>query len=220
MKINRRGALVAVVGAVAVVAAATFASVALADSAGRPNATTGAAPSPSASGSHHSGQGKGNGDHRFGGFGGFGGPRGFGGFGGLGGFGGFGGFGGVGGAGVVHGQFTVRTKTGFVTEDFQTGTVTARSAHSVTVKSADGYVEVWTLGAATTVREQGKAVGAAGLKVGETVRLIGTGSSGGTTARVIQVRPAGKPAAGAAGSGGEAPSTPSSTQPPQGSSQA
>jgi hypothetical protein len=128
---------------------------------------------------------------------------------GPGGFGRFGGFGGLGRGGlggVVHGQVTERTSSGgYQTVDVQTGTVTAVSSSSITVKSADGYSATYVVVGSTEVNAQ--AAGISTVKVGDTVDLTATVSGRmATAASIIDVTsirssrgsfnvPAGPPAA-------------------------
>ncbi|HXW46936.1 MAG TPA: hypothetical protein VEL03_19245 [Streptosporangiaceae bacterium] len=109
--------------------------------------------------------------HRFrGGFGGFG-------FGGPGfGFGGFG--------GAIHGQLIEpKSGGGYQTVDVQRGTVTAVSSSSITVKSADGFTATYAVAGSTEVNAQ--AAGIATVKVGDTVSIVATVSSGKATAASI-----------------------------------
>ena len=106
------------------------------------------------------------------------------GFGGFGRFGGFGGLGLGGLGGVVHGQITERTSSGgFQTVDVQTGTVTAVSSSSITVKSADGYSATYVVISSTEVNAQ--AAGISTVKVGDTVELTATVSGRTATAASI-----------------------------------
>jgi hypothetical protein len=103
---------------------------------------------------------------------------------GPGGFGRFGGFGGLGLGGVVHGQVTERTSGGgYQTVDIQSGTVTAVSPSSITVKSADGYSATYVVVSSTEVNAQ--AAGILTVKVGDTVELTATVSGGTATAASI-----------------------------------
>jgi hypothetical protein len=104
--------------------------------------------------------------------------------GGPGGFGRFGGFGGLGLGGVVHGQVTERTSGGgYQTVDIQSGTVTAVSSSSITVKSADGYSATYVVASSTEVNAQAAGIGT--VKVGDTVELTATVSGGTATAASI-----------------------------------
>ena len=106
------------------------------------------------------------------------GPGGFGRFGGVGGFG----LGGLGG--IVHGQVTERTSSGgYQTVDVQSGTVTAVSSSSITVKSADGYSATYVVISSTEVNAQ--AAGISTVKVGDTVELTATVSGHTATAAGI-----------------------------------
>jgi hypothetical protein len=169
MKITRRGAVkVGAWSAAVFTCVAVFSSAVYAASS---SPSSKASPSPSPSG--HPGPGH---DQP-----GFGGPGGFGAL--------AGGGGGFGGGLVVHGQDTVRTKTGYQTIDFQVGAVTAKSGNTLTVTSTDGYKLVWTLNSKTVIRDLGKAVTASALKTGQTIRISGTATGAGATARIVQVRP-------------------------------
>ena len=47
---------------------------------------------------------------------------------------------------VEHGEVVVQTKDGDKTVDVQRGTITAITASSITVKSADGFSQTWAFG--------------------------------------------------------------------------
>jgi hypothetical protein len=71
----------------------------------------------------------------------------------------------------------------FVTHDLQRGDITAVSATSLTMRSADGFTRTYVLDATTKVRI-GKATAAAGdLKVGEKVRVRGVQAGSTWTAK-------------------------------------
>jgi hypothetical protein len=125
---------------------------------------------------------------------------------GFGGFGGFGGLGLGGLAGVLHGQVTERTSGGgYQTVDVQSGTVTAVSSSSITVRSADGYSATYVVISSTEVNAQAAGIGT--VKVGDTVELTATvAGRTATAASIIDVTsirssrgsfsfPAGPPAA-------------------------
>lgn len=91
-------------------------------------------------------------------------------------------FGGLGGA--IHGQLTEpKSGGGYQTVDVQRGSVTKVSSSSITVKSADGYTATYVVSSSTEVNAQ--AAGIATVKVGDTVSLTATVSSGKTTADSI-----------------------------------
>jgi hypothetical protein len=94
--------------------------------------------------------------------------------------GGFGfGFGGP--FGAVHGQFVVpRSGGGYQTIDTQRGSVTAVSATSITVKSADGFVKTYQVASSTNV--DGKRDGIAAVKTGHRVAVTATVSGSTDTA--------------------------------------
>ena len=103
-------------------------------------------------------------------------------FGGFGGFP-FGGFG-MGSGGLVHGQFTEpKSGGGYQTVDVQNGTVSAVSASSVTVKSADGFSATYAVTSSTVV--DAKAAGIGSVKKGDTIFVTATVSGGAATAANI-----------------------------------
>ena len=89
------------------------------------------------------------------------------------------GFGGV--FGAVHGEFVVpRSGGGFQTIDTQRGAVTAVSATSITVKSADGFIKTYQLMSSTNVDAQRNGIGS--VKTGHQVMVMATVSGGTATA--------------------------------------
>ncbi len=115
-------------------------------------------------------------------------PKAFGGPGGRPGFGGkrapFG-FGGVGPA--LHGEFVAaKPGGGYQTVDIQQGQVTAVSASSITVKSADGFTKSYTVTASTLVDAQRDGIGS--VKNGESVSVQATVDGGTATATDITDR--------------------------------
>jgi hypothetical protein len=87
---------------------------------------------------------------------------------------------GPGGGGVVHGVYTVPNGSGFRTLAEQTGQVTAVSATSLTVKSADGFAQPYTVEPSTVVDSQ--AGGISTVAKGDTVRVQATVSGAKQTA--------------------------------------
>lgn len=69
------------------------------------------------------------------------------------------------GRNIAHADITMQTKKGFVERRIQRGTITAMTASQLTVKSADGYLSTYALGAKHPE---------AAVKVGVEVRAIGT----------------------------------------------
>lgn len=99
---------------------------------------------------------------------------------------GFGSLGGIGGLGfgAVHGQITVpKSGGGYQTLDVQTGSVTAVSSSSITVKSADGYSKTYVVTSSTEVNAQ--AAGINTVKSGDTVVLTATAAGSKATAASI-----------------------------------
>jgi hypothetical protein len=97
--------------------------------------------------------------------------------------GGFGlGFGGP--FGAVHGQFVVpKSGGGYQTIDTQRGAVTAVSATSITVKSADGFVKTYQVVSSTNVDAQRDGIAA--VKTGHQVAVTATVSGSTVTASSI-----------------------------------
>jgi hypothetical protein len=99
--------------------------------------------------------------------------------------GGFGfGFGFGGPFGAVHGQFVVpRSGGGYQTIDTQRGAVTAVSATSMTVKSADGFVKTYQVVSSTNVDAQRDGIAA--VKTGHQVAVTAAVSGSTVTASSI-----------------------------------
>jgi hypothetical protein len=95
---------------------------------------------------------------------------------------------------ALHGEFvTAKDGGGYETIATQQGEVTAVSATSITVKSADGYSRTYTVNADTKVNNSGKI---ADITTGETVRIRAVVSDGTATATSISdntARPEGGP---------------------------
>ena len=81
---------------------------------------------------------------------------------------GLGGLGGPGGA-VVHGIYTIKSGSSYKTVAEQVGQVTAVSTTSLTVKSTDGFVQVYVVQSSTVVDSQ--AGGISSVANGDTVRV-------------------------------------------------
>ena len=94
----------------------------------------------------------------------------------------FGGFGGPGGN-VVHGEFVVPHGSAFETLDVQTGTVTAVSSSSITVKSDDGFSKTYDVTADTLVNSARDGINS--ISNGNTVRITATVS--GSTATAVDI---------------------------------
>lgn len=86
--------------------------------------------------------------------------------------------------GMVHGQFTApKPGGGYQTVDVQRGAVSAASASSVTVKSADGFTATYAVTSSTVV--DAKAAGIGSVKQGDTIFVTATVS--GTTATAANI---------------------------------
>ncbi|MGI5174852.1 hypothetical protein ACQEVZ_00765 [Dactylosporangium sp. CA-152071] len=92
---------------------------------------------------------------------------------------------------VEHGEGVVHTKQGQVNVAMQNGTLTAVSASSVTVKSADGWTRTWTMGDNLRVVEHRHTLQPGALTTGTKITIAGTTSGTGTsetyTARIIRL---------------------------------
>jgi hypothetical protein len=86
---------------------------------------------------------------------------------------------------LLHGEFVVQTQDGTKTLVVQRGTVTAVSATSLTVKSADGFTLTWTVGSPLHVVVNRVQAHFSAIAVGATVGVAGVKESGTPTARLI-----------------------------------
>jgi hypothetical protein len=83
--------------------------------------------------------------------------------------------------GAVHGQFVVpKSGGGYQTVDTQRGSVTAVSATSITVKSADGFTKTYQVVSSTNVDAKRDGIGS--VKTGHQVAVTATVSGGTATA--------------------------------------
>jgi hypothetical protein len=119
------------------------------------------------------------------------------------------------GGGLIHGEFTVpKSGGGYQTLDVQQGTVTAVSATSVTVKSADGYSVTYTVTSKTLVDAQAAGIGS--VKKGDSLFVTATVSGTTPTATNIIDLTAVKAGHASFGFRGAPPNPPSAkTQPAQ-----
>jgi hypothetical protein len=86
--------------------------------------------------------------------------------------------------GAVHGQFVVpKSGGGYQTIDTQRGSVTAVSATSITVKSADGFIKTYQVVSSTNVDAQRDGIAA--VKTGHQVAVTATVS--GSTATAVSI---------------------------------
>ncbi|HWA67810.1 MAG TPA: hypothetical protein VG899_15720 [Mycobacteriales bacterium] len=82
--------------------------------------------------------------------------------------------GGFGGPQLLHGSATVETKDGsYETYLSQTGTVSAVTATSITVVSADKFSQTYTVGDDTKVMKNGSKADASSVATGDTVMVVG-----------------------------------------------
>ncbi len=88
---------------------------------------------------------------------------------------------------VEHGEVVVQTKQGDKTVDVQRGTVTAISATSVTVKSADGFTQTWAFGTPLKVIERRNTVQPSEVKTGIQIGIAGAKNGSTVTANLILI---------------------------------
>lgn len=90
---------------------------------------------------------------------------------------------------ALHATWVTKGKSGYVTHDAIRGTVSSSSSRAVSVKSADGFSQTFTITSATKFHERGdKTVSATSLRSGEHVIVVGTGSPSSPTATRIGIR--------------------------------
>ncbi len=94
---------------------------------------------------------------------------------------------------IVHGQVVTRGKDGtFVTHDVANGQVTAVSATSIAVKTADNSTLTFVVNSSTKVRVRTNGKGAAGtisqVAVGDNAVVLGTGASTATATHIVDVK--------------------------------
>ncbi|MBA9006114.1 DUF5666 domain-containing protein [Thermomonospora cellulosilytica] len=87
----------------------------------------------------------------------------------------------------VRGEAVVRRDGRFVTVAWQNGEITAVSAGSVTVRSADGVTWQWTLDSGTRIRKNGDKAAASALAKGDRVKVVGTRAGTARTAEGVIV---------------------------------
>lgn len=78
---------------------------------------------------------------------------------------------------VEHGEVTLHTKKGDETLDIQRGQVSAVTATTVTVRSADGFTATYTLGSGSKVLSKGKAATIGAVHDGDRVAVRATNSA-------------------------------------------
>jgi hypothetical protein len=110
----------------------------------------------------------------------------------------------------LHGQFTVKSKSGVVTIGFARGVVQSADSGSVVIKAADNTIWTWHLASTTVIREGGKKVSASSLAAGQQVFAGGQLVSGAGNARLVVIRPAHGQGSSSAPSSGGSPSGTSS----------
>jgi hypothetical protein len=90
---------------------------------------------------------------------------------------------------LVHGEFTLRTKTGFVDATIQRGAASniTQSPEGLTVTSADTYAASYVVNAATKVRQRGKPITLTDIKPGSQVVIVATKQGTSWVARRIVV---------------------------------
>lgn len=102
---------------------------------------------------------------------------------------------------TLHGEFAVRRHGAIATVAIQRGEITAVSASSITLKSADGYLGTYAVTQDTKVRHAGSPVAIGTLTTGERAMVFAVKSGSGFVASRV------------AAAAKTAPSTPPSTAP-------
>ena len=92
--------------------------------------------------------------------------------------------------GGIHGEVTVKTKSGYATIAFERGQVTAAGGGALTVRAADGTTWTWQLVKDSVVREGRSKVAAGQLAAGEQVLVAGPVVGGSHEVRLVRIRPA------------------------------
>jgi hypothetical protein len=90
--------------------------------------------------------------------------------------------------GGMHGQITVKTKTGTATIAFERGVIQSVTETSIVVKAADGTTWTWDFIARTVLFHAGHRVGVAALATGQRVFVAGPIVGGADDARLILIR--------------------------------
>jgi hypothetical protein len=93
--------------------------------------------------------------------------------------------------GGIHGQFTLKTKSGYKTLAYERGVIQSISGNDVTVQATDGTTWTWVLVSSTVVRHGGQKVVTSELADSQQVFAGGPVVSGVYDARLIVIRPAG-----------------------------
>jgi hypothetical protein len=93
--------------------------------------------------------------------------------------------------GGIHGQFTLKTKSGYKTLAYERGVIQSISGNDVTVQATDGTTWTWVLVSNTVIRHGGQKVATSELSDGQQVFAGGPVVSGVYDARLIVIRPAG-----------------------------
>jgi len=88
---------------------------------------------------------------------------------------------------VEHGEVVVQTKDGDKTVDVQRGTITAITASSITVKSADGFSQTWAFGTKLRVVAHQKKAQVSDVKNGIQIGVAGVKNGSTVTANLIVI---------------------------------
>jgi hypothetical protein len=90
--------------------------------------------------------------------------------------------------GGMHGQITVKTKTGTATIAFERGVIQSVTGTSIVVKAADGTTWTWDLIARTALFHAGRRVAASALATGQRIFVAGRVVGSADDARLILIR--------------------------------
>ncbi len=88
---------------------------------------------------------------------------------------------------TLHGEVVVQAKDGPVTVLVQRGEVTAITGSTITVKSTDGYSQIWTFGDPIRVIDRRTTVQPSDVGVGTQVGVAGVRSGDASVARLVVI---------------------------------
>jgi hypothetical protein len=91
---------------------------------------------------------------------------------------------------MLHGEFVMQTRNGFVTAVIARGTVASIDANSISVTSADGVATTFTVDAKTKARSAGAVVPIGSVHQGDKVGVLGIKTGNAAVAKLIRKLPA------------------------------
>lgn len=93
----------------------------------------------------------------------------------------------VGAKHMLHGEFVTKAKTGYATFDTQQGSITAVSATSVSLKSADGFTATYAVTADAKVRKNGAGATITEVKTGDVARVVASKNGSALTVKGLVI---------------------------------